>query len=378
MKRVIVAIAIGVCMGVHAATIQSWNAYDANINAMYSVTDAAIYRLPPGERTYELSPDAIPFMQSAFPQITGASAGETIMGVPGWRVLSYESNGTLITEINGIIVHTGTCPSYDAHAWSEAVYGTPPNWLSASELSAWYNDRRRDRVRFRMTLIPSEYYNTYLQNLQVAASSETPQGGLPSKPKDVNEIAFSQLSPSGEGKHFGFQLYAPKDMQVNVFGKKSLDEKDWKFLGSVEAVTPFTPASVGVPDASSYFLKAVRADLDSDGDGIPDGLELYHYHTNPYKWDSGNSGVSDGAKILCYGLNPNVRDTDGDGYDDDEELLTGKNPTKADSGAGNTIRYLYDADDRLAATYAGSNQGSVTTAVSPAGNVTVTQEREGK
>ncbi len=44
---------------------------------------------------------------------------------------------------------------------------------------------------------------------------------------------------------------------------------------------------------------------DSDGDGLPDVIELL-IETNPYSWDSDGDGVSDLEELLDYGTDPNV------------------------------------------------------------------------
>jgi len=60
--------------------------------------------------------------------------------------------------------------------------------------------------------------------------------------------------------------------------------------------------------------------VDSDGDGIPDNLELTQYGTDPYDADTDGDGFSDGFEII-NGLNPLVEnvvwvDTDNDGMED--------------------------------------------------------------
>lgn len=381
MRKIVIVLTatMGAFYG-EASSLSSWSSYDASIEALYADTQSESVRLPPGQGVYELSVDAVPFVASAFPEITSGATAEMIMGVSAWRICVYETDTPsriFVTEVNGVRVHTKTVASYDAQAWSKAVYGNPPSWMTGTELTAWYSDRRRDRMRFRMTLVPTESYSTYLQNLATASSGSGTGSGLPSKPADPNNIAFAQLSPNVQSSGLGFQMYAPKDMTVNIFGKKKLDDLEWKFLGSIEASSMFTPASFGVA-GESYFLRAERGDVDSDGDGIPDGLELYHFHTNPYKWDSGNSGVSDGAKLYNLGLAVNSRDTDADGYDDDEEIAAGMNPKVQNVGSGNTIRYYYDEDDRLLGVYMGSNAGGLTSTLSPAGNTKMVLKRSSK
>ncbi len=95
--------------------------------------------------------------------------------------------------------------------------------------------------------------------------------------------------------------------------------------------------------------------LDTDGDGLPDGVELL-LGLDPLKLDSNNDGIPDGnvdsdadglrnSFEIAYGLNPLLRDTDRNGIlDGDEdrdqdglrekrEQAAGTNPLQADSDA---------------------------------------------
>lgn len=157
------------------------------------------------------------------------------------------------------------------------------------------------------------------------------------------------------------------------FGKEILSS-NWNYRGTVNAICPFTESSLYSP-FSTYFLIAARGDIDTDGDGIPDGMEKLQFHTNPNLWDSSGDGLSDWMKIYRYGLDPLLRDTDGDGFEDDEEIRAGMNPSIQNNGAGTTIRYYYDDDDRLTGSYSGAKQGAATATLTPVGNPAVLHER---
>ena len=106
-----------------------------------------------------------------------------------------------------------------------------------------------------------------------------------------------------------------------------------------------------LPDMGAYEYDPV----DSDGDGLSDGLEVNLYGTNPQDSDSDDDGLSDGveaittgtdpldadsdgdslgdgAEVHTYGSDPQVSDSDGDSLDDGEEVNTyGTDPVKSDS-----------------------------------------------
>jgi hypothetical protein len=105
-------------------------------------------------------------------------------------------------------------------------------------------------------------------------------------------------------------------------------------------------------------LRVALAGADSDGDGIPDEVELqlgmspnnvadaaldvdhdglsaleeYRAGTDPRNPDTDGDGVSDGDELHCtrgFCINPLLADTDGDGVRDGTEIITGSDPGNA-------------------------------------------------
>jgi YD repeat-containing protein len=65
--------------------------------------------------------------------------------------------------------------------------------------------------------------------------------------------------------------------------------------------------------------------VDSDGDGLPDWVEVL-IGTDPFNPDTDGDGLSDGDELLIYHTNPLNPDSDGDGYSDGDELNAGSDP----------------------------------------------------
>ncbi len=107
----------------------------------------------------------------------------------------------------------------------------------------------------------------------------------------------------------------------------------------------------GLSQFAEDFVKTRRKTVDSDGDGIPDGLEV-RYGLNAMK--------ADAASI----------DTDGDGFSDWQELRSGSNPTKADRTFYDRYGYQYETtaeiqpDGRVCYQFAVANLQLVTPPVS--------------
>ncbi len=94
--------------------------------------------------------------------------------------------------------------------------------------------------------------------------------------------------------------------------------------GPVAATTPKSPIQ-----SAAYTLVADPDALDSDGDGVPDYVELA-YGLDPV--NSGSDGDGDGLldlEELLRGTNPNLADSDGDTWIDLTELRYGSDPNNA-------------------------------------------------
>jgi hypothetical protein len=70
---------------------------------------------------------------------------------------------------------------------------------------------------------------------------------------------------------------------------------------------------------------------DTDHDGLSDGDEVNIYHTDPLNPDTDGDGLSDGDEVHIYGTNPLDPDTDHDLLSDGFEVAHGTNPLDPDS-----------------------------------------------
>jgi hypothetical protein len=78
-------------------------------------------------------------------------------------------------------------------------------------------------------------------------------------------------------------------------------------------------------DTTSNGASFVSEPVDSDGDGLPDSLEI-ELGTDPFSPDTDKDGLTDGDEVLIWKTNPLNPDTDGDGYLDGDEVNSGYNP----------------------------------------------------
>ena len=82
-------------------------------------------------------------------------------------------------------------------------------------------------------------------------------------------------------------------------------------------------------------VASVRAfpDVDTDGDGLVDGLELFVHGTDIFNADSDGDTIDDATEIR-FGGDPLNPDSDNDGLDDNVELQLGTNPISWDTDGG--------------------------------------------
>ena len=88
----------------------------------------------------------------------------------------------------------------------------------------------------------------------------------------------------------------------------------------------------GIPDVIELQIGTDPFNPDTDGDGLTDGQEYYEYNTDPLVADTDGDGLSDGDEVLVYGTDPLNPDTDGDGLSDyDEIYVYGTDPNNPDT-----------------------------------------------
>ena len=201
--------------------------------------------------------------------------------------------------------------------------------------------------------------------------------GCPSRDAG-DEFRFTAFSVDSNAVCFAASLSAALDLpegQLDLFATHDVDTNVWALVGSCAVAPSETNLVVAVPlyafpfpALDRLFLKlGTRADL--DGDGLADARERLMYETSPWLADTDGDGLLDGEELAGVPpSDPLDHDTDGDGYPDGEERLAGTSPVSHDDGAGTTIRYCYDADDRLAGAYSGAATAMSAATLSPAGN----------
>jgi hypothetical protein len=117
-------------------------------------------------------------------------------------------------------------------------------------------------------------------------------------------------------------------------------------------VVPTRPTRPQAPNPDDIPTSTEPTAVDSDGDGVEDGIEIYLLGTDPNDADTDDDGLVDFE--AAFGLNPLNPDTDGDGVSDGDEIANGTDPLTPDfaGGGGAGVDGVYVGSDELGSTLA--------------------------
>lgn len=103
-------------------------------------------------------------------------------------------------------------------------------------------------------------------------------------------------------------------------------------FGNLGQVASSDPDHDGLDNATEFKLNTNPANPDTDGDALPDGAEVDLHGTDPNRADTDGDGLADGAELNLHGTDPKKADSDGDFLPDGREVLVHlTNPTRADT-----------------------------------------------
>lgn len=316
-----------------------WSAWDNEVRAWFETCNTYASMVPPlplGVR-YSFSLDTRE-CTPPFDVVCSHFASVDVDDIQTWGIRVEEQidaygTRTFCTLIGRTILRKiAVDPSFDPTAWILSTY-EPPEWLYENEEQTNYWFQTHDRSRFIMsfTVVPTGQLSSYNALMATLAAEE--QQHRVEVQKDPTVFSFQKMNPSTLDVLFEF--YNPLHVSLILLMKKELSDP-WNLYGRVGenttdslGYTAFTaPRNL---DHDKGFYLIVDGSTDSDGDGLPDGLELNYFKSDPQKRDTRFSGLSDWEKVYIYGLSPAERDADGDGLIDGEEIRLGTNPQKADT-----------------------------------------------
>ena len=294
--------------------------------------------MPPGNFPYQSDLDVISFQPGFAPGFLAALVPATNGVTTLFPVTVIETNTTprlryYLNQAGGrAYTDTVSLSSYPQNFITNA-YGAPPAYLSGTNLTQWYSDRDPDRQTVAFKLLCSTSVASYYMVLTNRLGSvEVASNNIPLLSYYSNTIAFVGGGALANGA-FQYFLHAPTNVpELDLFTSTNLqaEKGGWMWPSKLQhKIDPLGGACNGL--LSPLFLAADDASIDSDGDGLPDCMELRIYGTDPYNGDTDGDGLSDGAEVMTWGCSPILFSTDGTGMGDGEKIALGLNPLTGDT-----------------------------------------------
>lgn len=141
--------------------------------------------------------------------------------------------------------------------------------------------------------------------------------------------------------HFSDEWALRGDLRGAMVGRKT-DQNLWAMIGVTHRWGTEPPPQYelrggeldsdgdGLPDWLELLIGTDPYNPDTDGDGLSDGEEYFIYFTDPLNPDTDYDGLTDGAEVHVYKTDPLNPDTDGGGvYDGHEVMEDGTDPLDA-------------------------------------------------
>ncbi|MCK4563215.1 MAG: hypothetical protein KAU94_00915 [Verrucomicrobia bacterium] len=195
---------------------------------------------------------------------------------------------------------------------------------------------RSSNVGLEILLLPEVFMDSYEEDVALEAQSmeiTAPMTMLLSPPV-VTNLMLTIGTENGEvevGAFFPEGYTNP----VSVFQCTSLMDWDWSVFTNISSVG--ISEFVWTPDTTGFetrFWVAARSDVDTDGDGLVDGHEIYLHKTNKDLVDTDGDTLWDGAELLGVPpTDPTLWDSNTNGLHDGIEVgLAGSIQTNGNSG----------------------------------------------
>jgi hypothetical protein len=361
----------------------NWQAWDELTQSWFATVgvgdDSVLFPPTPPEVKISVG-QMLQDLPSYFCAVTNVLDYVTVEGIKTWgfsvgEFVSEEGGRRLETRCGKDLLHVSAVPSsFNPEAWSLAAYnrGNPlPDWFNedAELRETWFLLRGRERLQMSFTFVEPGMCDELRIRLQARADAlRAEQEANPAKPQ--KDIAFLSLTPEG-ADNIKLEIQNKRGVDLGLLTQASLRDA-WDYQGRLPMDEGQSVVTATVGDRSVYparFFKAIDLTTDSDRDGLPDGLEVAYFKTNPEKLDTTDCGLDDWSKIYVYGLDPTIPDNDGDG------ILDGEDETPLQAGPEIQVMSPIEGNVYYLSQNLRSMQVSVSGAIIPVGEAVTDQPR---
>lgn len=294
--------------------------------------------VPPGVADQRIDVGLIPFTADFDTNFLATLVGVTNGGVNQFVVRASETNEPDHSRIwfnaTGGVVMTSPI-NYDVDAWIATNYGAMPSYIAADPTNAaqWSADRTPLRIYVSASLIATGDVPAYLSNLVASAGTgaDTNDNPVPMLELCGTNICLVQVAMT-EGP-VQILVHATNTIaSFNIFSTLDLmDANSWTLDANLDHVSDpvlFQWIESRSSETSSVwkFLAAGNGSQDTDGDGIPDSIEMMITHTDLHNDDTDGDGLTDGQEFRQYASNPNAFSSGNDGLSDGWKVANNFNP----------------------------------------------------
>ena len=285
--------------------------------------------IPPGVTAQRIDLGAIPYTGTFETNFISLLVGTTNAGVCQFSLTAIETNSPshqrLWLNATGGVVATWDI-SYSENDWITNTYGAMPSFIHAGSTDAvsWTAARSPERLFVTVSLLSTNDYPVYLASLTNSAGSGADTNG---NPIPLLSLYSNQVAIVGTtlGAPVQMYLHSPTStVQLGVFGTTNLVSPGWQQVASMpRGSDPVLWSYGGLEEFNIFTLGDMK---DTDGDGIPDIVEILITHTDPNNPDTDGDGLTDGQEFRQYASNPTLFSSSGDGFGDGWKADAGFNP----------------------------------------------------
>lgn len=227
-----------------------------------------------------------------------------INGYPLYRISIYEDPVTretvylnsYATEVYRLSPEVG----YDPYAWLKNTFQIE-DVSEIDEFRKWIYDPAHIASEF--VLIPETFYADYESTQQELAAQELlsePMSMMMSLPAVVTNLQMAINSTTNGEVELEIGWPTNFTNRLEIFATTNLVENIWEMIHtdiSTSGTNNYTWSDSESTNTPVRFYIASNADLDTDGDSLADGLEIYVHGSDPDETDTDSDGLDDDVEV---------------------------------------------------------------------------------
>ncbi len=316
-KRVSISfkiVVVGLVLGCSTFAKETMSADDGVLRSVYdlearavSVQNQFLPISPPSEDVYVHSDNGVlPVDWKKFPkEFTKLMYAEMDdNNYPIYRVSVYEdplTRQTIFYGLYGEVYRLDPERGYDPYAWQTTYFQLEPGEV-LDDWTQWLYDPAKIAAEFK--LIPQVFHADYLVDQQAQAELEAsmmPMMMSLQTPVTHLQLAIENTTNGTVVLEIGWPATFTNELEI--FATTNLAGHVWQVVCTdidTSSSTHFLWEDWAFTNTPNRSYIASKADVDTDGDGLADGREIYLYNSLTNAIDSDFDGLSDYAEVTAF------------------------------------------------------------------------------